>query len=161
MPTAVLNCHTYALARAKAILHASHILSYPISQPNPHLPLQAHNKKSVKTLGAGPLLSDVRGVLGILKKKQSKPNKHLDAAREEPPSTTVVDDRTVLPPHGVGEGDMDTTVKVCQRYFLCRSPYFSLRLVVAHSLITLTTVILASHLIYFLTGWRNRGSTRS
>src|SRR5210317_873691 len=67
----------------------------------------AADKKPVKTLGAGPLLPILRGILGILKKtsmpftkvlKQSKP-KHLDAL--EPSST--VDDGIVLPLHGAGE----------------------------------------------------------
>ena len=65
----------------------------------------AMDKKPVKTLGACPLFPNVRGILGILKKKKPKPNKHLDSARQEPSSTTVVDDRTVLPLHGAGEED--------------------------------------------------------
>ena len=72
--------------------------SYPIPT-KPSIYLQEHNKKPVKTLGAGRSLPVVRGILGILKKKQSKP-KDLDATRQ--PSSTV-DDRIVMPLHDAGD----------------------------------------------------------
>ena len=84
------------------LLCASHTSSpcTPIlSQPNLHLPLQAHNKKPVKTLGAGPLLPNVRGIHGIPEKalmpfvKKLKQPKHLDALQP----SSYMGDSIVLP----------------------------------------------------------------
>ena len=64
-------------------------------------PSPATDKKPVKTSGAGRSLLFVRGILGILKKKQESKPKDLGALQ---PSSTV-DDRIVLPLHDAGGED--------------------------------------------------------